>query len=79
LANAKKGSKKEKKEEVQKKPEVRSMIDLEKNKKTITKEDLTFGTKKKKTVDINDDDDFPDLGDDGPGFSIASAKPKGKP
>lgn len=50
-----------------KKPEVKSVIDTEKNKRTITKEDLIFGNaKKKKTVDINDDDDFPDLGDDGP-------------
>lgn len=53
------------------------MIDTEKNKKTITKEDLLFGGKKKKTVDINDDEDFPDLEDDGlGGFSMQAPKPK---
>jgi hypothetical protein len=36
---------------------------LEKNK--ITKEDLLFGAKKKKHVNINDEDDFPDLDEDG--------------
>jgi hypothetical protein len=79
LANAKKVNQKGKKEEVQNKPEVKAVIDIEKNKKTITKEDLIFGTKKKKTVDINDDDDFPDLDDDGDGFAVPIAKPKGKP
>ena len=33
-------------------------------KKVITKEDLLFGTKKKKNVNINDDDDFTDLDED---------------
>jgi hypothetical protein len=36
-------------------------INLERNKDRITKEDLLFGGKKKNLVNINDDDDFPDL------------------
>ena len=36
-------------------------INLERNKDRITKEDLLFGGKKKALVNINDDDDFPDL------------------
>ena len=39
------------------------VISLEKN--VITKEDLLFGAKKKKHVNINDEDDFPDLDEDG--------------
>ena len=38
---------------------------MDRAKKTITKEDLLFGDrKKKKYVDIEDDDDFPDLDED---------------
>ena len=69
----------EKADFIQRTESLQRKIDIEKNKKTITKEDLIFGTKKKKTVDINDDDDFPDLDDDGDGFAVPIAKPKGKP
>lgn len=79
LAHAKKQNTKGKKEEVKKQPEVKtSVIDVEKNKRTITKEDLLFGGKKSKTVDINDGDDFPDLDEDGGGFAMPVAKPRGK-
>lgn len=37
---------------------------MDRGKKTITKEDLLFGGRKKKHVDIADDDDFPDLDED---------------
>mmetsp|Transcript_9368 Transcript_9368/g.14241 ORF Transcript_9368/g.14241 Transcript_9368/m.14241 type:complete len:175 (-) Transcript_9368:543-1067(-) len=54
----------------QKKVEVeeddKRVIDINRNKKRVTKDDLIFGGKAKKTVDIMDDCDFPDL--DGPSF-----------
>lgn len=53
---------------------------MDRNKKTITKEDLLFGSKAKKTVDINDDDDFPDLDEDGPSFPVmGKQKSRGAP
>ena len=36
-------------------------INLERGKDRITKEDLLYGGKKRKVVNINDEDDFPDL------------------
>ena len=52
---------------------------LDRAKQTITKEDLMFGTGKKKIVNINDDDDFPDLDDSEPfqEYSIPASRKVG--
>ena len=55
---------------VEKRDEKPKVIGIDRSKTTITKEDLLFGDgKKKKTVNINDDIDFPDLGEDGDPFA----------
>lgn len=51
------------------KQQTKKVIEVDRSKKIITKEDLLFGNEtraKKKVVDINDDEDFPTLGDDMP-------------
>ena len=53
------------------------MIDLDRAKNKITKEDLVFGNTKKKYVNIKDDEDFPDLGEDEDPFA-ALDEPKKK-
>jgi len=51
------------------KEQKQTLIDVDRSKKVITKDDLVFGhIKKKKTVNIKDDEDFPDLGSDDEGL-----------
>lgn len=54
-----------KKKNIQPEEQKPRVIDMERSKNKITKEDLLFSNKgKKKIVDIADDDDFPDLSDE---------------
>lgn len=44
------------------------MIEIDKVKNKLTKDDLLFGNSKKRHVNIADDDDFPDLDSDNDDF-----------
>ena len=56
----------QKKQQLQEKKEKAIVVDRAKDR--ITKEDFLAGFNKKNVVKFDDDDDFPDLGGDEPGF-----------
>ena len=60
---------------MQKEENEKKIIDVERSKTTLTKEDM-LGIKKKKIVNIADDEDFPYLGFDDDDFQKPAAKAK---